>query len=129
MEINNILNEYFKDKAEKQDVIMYATALWLGKMNTLPTSVVGSPNDYYISNFSLSDREFVSKVNEDIIFDFKRALDLSKSIWLHRYFTLHPRVEGVGIIDNHFFSDEERLTVTKYREGINALFLHFNKGC
>lgn len=64
----------------------------LARQCALPTSQVESATSYFTSTHGLATRGVLSDANEGLVFDLTYAMEVTRTLWLVRYYAAHPQL-------------------------------------
>lgn len=70
---------------DASEVTTLAIALWVSRNAPAAQTVVDNPSDYYVASVVTMVRGMLSEINEAVIFDIKKAVEVTRALWLVRY--------------------------------------------
>ena len=102
------LNEMYPDKEKQQKALPIAVGLAFGGSTGLPSSPVDNPMQYWAATHRLPMNEKISFLNEQVVFDYKAAIDVATNVWMGRYTTAYPtniwQMTFVFVTNNSMFN-------------------------
>lgn len=81
-------------------LVAAAVATCVSRHLPIPTSAVQDPVSAFIEQFSTDVRAAISTVNEGVVFDTRYASELTRQMWLVRYYSAHPRLLPMAVDGN-----------------------------
>lgn len=85
------LSRLTSDLNEQQRILIFATSSVIASKLALPTSPVDDPQGYYLQTLRLQVNDYISRINECVVTDFKYILEGVFNLWLGRYYAAHPK--------------------------------------
>lgn len=111
---------------DKRLVVEGCVAQCLAYMACLPTTRVYNPNQYFIANEKLELLKTLSRVNERLVVDIDRTMELTYKYWLMRYALVHTpgimtnfRLSN-ALCDSNHASPQQKEVFSKYCTNISG---------
>jgi hypothetical protein len=84
-------------------VVAAAVALAITTSQSLPSSEVGHPNEYFTNHVMPAAMATISAFNEAMVFDTHAALGYVRQLWQLRYWSAFQQNQAVKIVNGDFF--------------------------
>lgn len=81
-------------------LVAAAVATCVSRHLPIPTTAVQDPVSTFIDQVGTDVRTAISAVNEGVVFDTRYALELTRQLWLVRYYSAHPRLLPMSVEGN-----------------------------
>lgn len=118
------IDSIVKSAPDRSKIIAHALALALSRRLPLPSSENMDIDSYYTLQLLGTVRDTLSGFNEEVIFDLRCALELTRQFWMMRYSNVYPDMTWMdmqrGFFDivtgaTKFFSMDTTAFVNQYK--------------
>jgi hypothetical protein len=87
--------EVIPDVRIRSRAMASAIAAAITQVLPIPSSEMEDPASYYTGQIFEQARMYISTLNESVVFDVHCCADLTRKLWMMRYFAAYPRMEAL----------------------------------